>query len=312
MLAVEFTVVRSAIFAREPALLSLAVTFDLLVILPLLYYGLVVRRGRAPVLTLVPVLFASAGLAHLILPPSGRTHLARVEALLPFAEFALLPFAVLRARAVVRVYADARPSALDAADALHEAFARASGAPRLGAFFASELTVVFYALCGPFLRSPPDSTQRRSFAAASGLGGLVFGTLVLLASEGLAFHLFIERFSPAAAWVLTSLSAYTALWLVADYELVRLRPVALTSDLLRVRVGARWRVDIERMLIIALEGPPREGDGALDLSTSGAPTCTLVLARAAEVKGPFGITRTASRLALQVDDASGLGRALGL
>jgi hypothetical protein len=36
-----------------------------------------------------------------------------------------------------------------------------------------------------------------------------------------------------------------------------------------------------------------------------------VLARAVEVKGPFGLARSASRLALQVDDTLGLGRALG-
>jgi hypothetical protein len=311
-LAAEFAIARSAAFAREPAVLSLAVTFDLLVGLPLLYYGLVVRRGRAPASTLVPVLFASAGLAHLILPPGGRAHLARAEALLPFAELALLPLAALRARAVARAYAAARPSALDAVDALHDAFARALGQPRLGAFLASELTVFFFALLGPFLRPPPDSARRRSFAAAPGLGGLVFGALVLFASEGLVVHLFVEHFSAPAAWILTALTAYSALWLVADYELVRLRPIALAGDRLRVRVGARWRVDVDRALVVALEGPPREGDGALDLSASGAPTCTLALAGPVEVKGPFGIVRSASRLALQVDDPSALGRALGL
>lgn len=57
--SVELLVVRSAGFRAQPELLGGAVVVDLVLLLPLLWYWLVIRRGRAPGISVVPVAVAA-------------------------------------------------------------------------------------------------------------------------------------------------------------------------------------------------------------------------------------------------------------
>jgi len=59
VVAAATLLVRSSVFARDPDLLALAVTFDFMVTLPALFYLVVVRRGDAPWPAVVPVLVVS-------------------------------------------------------------------------------------------------------------------------------------------------------------------------------------------------------------------------------------------------------------
>ena len=71
VLTVSFFIVRSTAFADNTDLLSLAVTLDLVLLVPGVYFLLVVSLGWRK-LTVIPVFVLSLVSAHLLLPESGE------------------------------------------------------------------------------------------------------------------------------------------------------------------------------------------------------------------------------------------------
>lgn len=165
----EWWIVSSVWFALNPAPLAFAVTIDLTLGIPLLFYLFLVRTGRSRVIALAPVFLLSVVIANLLLPPTQHTYLDRIEYLLPFIECAVGLFVLVKARTVVREYRTARPQTIYASDALAASLRRAIG-PGLGAtLLATELSLPYYALLGwrasftsPDARHVPFSYHRKS------------------------------------------------------------------------------------------------------------------------------------------------------
>jgi hypothetical protein len=96
---------------------------------------------------------------------------------------------------------------------------------------ASELAAIHCALFSWRSRAHlPGDARAFSSHKRSGHGGLVFALLVLTAVEALAIHVLPTRWSPVLAWIITALSLYGALWLLADYRASILRPVLVDSN----------------------------------------------------------------------------------
>ncbi|MEJ7662354.1 MAG: hypothetical protein WKG07_23690 [Hymenobacter sp.] len=126
-----------------------------------------------------------------------------------------------------------------------------------------------------------------------------------------AAHLAVGHWHPWAAWVLTGLSAYSLLWLLAHGQAVRRRPVLLTADKLVVRVGLVWQVAIAREQVVRVEkltGAPRPAPGLLNTARLllTPPNLLLTLAAPQLVRGPYGLHRTVRRLAIYVDEPAAL------
>lgn len=115
-------------------------------------------------------------------------------------------------------------------------------------------------------------------------------------------HLLLARWSETAAWGLTLLTLYGALWLVADYRASLLRPVLLTSEVLWVRTGLRWSVQVPRAQIARVQRTrPPEAEPVLQAVLFGSPTLWVQLREPAVAHGLYGLTRTVRWVALAVD-----------
>ncbi len=100
--------------------------------------------------------------------------------------------------------------------------------------------------------------------------------LVLVLVEGAVVHLLLAIFaSPLAAWVVTGLTAYSALWLVGDAHALRHGGVVVAADGLDLRIGVRWTgvVPWSAIRAIACGEPPA---GALDASILGGNVVVLL------------------------------------
>lgn len=221
VVAIEHAVVRLPAFARQPAL-SWGVLADVLVGLPLLFYGLLMRRYRLSPLVLGTVVGACLALAWWLLPV---------------------------------------PAAVTAAFSSH----RESG-----------FVALMVMSC--------------------------FGLLI----ESAALHLLVRLWSPAAAGWLLIVDAYTLLLFVAHGHAVRLQPTLLTADELQVRVGFFWQLTVSRAALQtaeALRDDFAAGPDTLNLARPllTAPNVMLTFAAPVIVTGPYGIRRSARRLALYLD-----------
>ena len=74
--AAAILILHSQLFAQNPELGAFAITLDLTLSVPLLYYLLVIRRTPVPPITLLPVVTLSLLGAFLLLPPKHQNYLS--------------------------------------------------------------------------------------------------------------------------------------------------------------------------------------------------------------------------------------------
>jgi hypothetical protein len=111
-------------------------------------------------------------------------------------------------------------------------------------------------------------------------------------------HLALRSY-PIAAWVLTELQIYGVWWLVTDAWALA-RGGVFVGDDVEVRIGKRWRGRFARDLVLRVErGEAREPEESFAILGANV---VLVLSSPVVMRGPFGIRREVSRLALSIDD----------
>ncbi|QKG57874.1 hypothetical protein GKZ68_15315 [Hymenobacter sp. BRD128] len=303
LLGIENLVIHQPVFSQRPAL-PVGVAFDLLVCLPLLFYFLVMRPYRLPLTSLVAVLGACLGLASWLLPAAQQAPLRALRLLPALLEAAALGLAATRARRLVHTYRAAyarEPHVWPSA----QAAMRSLGA--VGELLLAELTVLRYAGLGWWAR-PERPIRATAFSSyrESGFVALVATAAGVLVVEATCVHLLAQHWCPALApWLLLA-DAYGLVFLLGHAQAVRLRPVLLSPDELRLRIGFVWELAVPRTALVAAEAlheAPAAGSGVLGLSKLlfASPNLLLTFAKPVVVVGPYGLRRTARRLAVYLD-----------
>ncbi|HEY3056774.1 MAG TPA: hypothetical protein VGK31_12660 [Thermoanaerobaculia bacterium] len=297
-------IVRTEVFAANPDVIAWGVTLDLMVTIPLLYYVIIVRTGVARPLTIVPVFVAGAVLAALVLP---RAYQQTQHAL----RLIVAPAEVLLIILLVRKLAAMRQSEThgDPLVRFHAAAAQILGKGPASAFVASEVAVMWYAFFG-WNRKPdvPHSTRAFTVHERSGWGSVVACIIVLIVAESIGLHLLVQLWSRSAAWIVTSLDTYGLLWLLGDYNALRLRPSILTKERLRIRYGLRWSVDVSRDQIAAVRAASGETDwkrsGVLKVAMIDDPRYIIELREPILAVGLVGMQKKIDAIAIAPDDDS--------
>lgn len=298
----------SGILPHHPGLAG-AVTFDLTVLIPALFYLLVIRTTRLPGISLVPVFVLSLIGASLVLPSEHEFSLNLMKHLVLPAEMLLVGYVGVRVFRGVRKKApaptDDRVDLLERfRSSLHDLVpipAAASGA-------AHEIAVLYYAFLS--WRSRPDVRDGElafSYHQRNGYSGMLLAVALAAVVEMLAIHLLIAQWSTTVAWVLTAISLYGLVWLLGHFQSVRLRPILVGPDVLYVRIGLLWSVRIPYEQIQSIRPAAdtvsdRRAKGYLHAVTLGAPQLLLELHAPVEVHGPYGYTkRNVWRIGIAVD-----------
>lgn len=309
--AAVIAIVRTVPGAARPGALAYGMLADLLLTVPALWYLLVVRGRAVPARTLFPILAASFAGASLVLPPAvrpGQFGLGVVIAVVELAAISVLTIAAVRA--LRRTRTGARAAELAGPGELPEHLAAAArqafGIDRVADLLAFEVSTFAYAVAG--WRMKPDMGPR-AFTShlESGWSAAAVGFAVVLLVEAFPVHVLAARAHAALAWVLTASTLYSLVWLIGDYQALRLRPMRFTGDALLVRLGLRWSVRVPYALIRAAIQPGAEAEAALKRETLravllGDASVVLELSEPVVAAGPYGITRRVTRVALAPDD----------
>ena len=313
VVGIEHAVVRLPTFGRHPAL-PWGVLFDVLVGLPLVFYGLVMRRYRLSPLVLGTVVSACLAVAYWLLPAPQWPQVPLLR-LLPIGLEGLTLVAVaVRGRRLVRAWQAAGATETQTLPRLRLAAGQGLGAA--GAVLVAELDMLRYAVLGWWERlpAPPPGTTAFSSHRESGFGAVLVAACCGLVVESATVHLLVRLWSPTTAGWLLVVDAYTLLLFVAHGHAVRLQPTVLTADALLVRVGFFWRVAVPRAALQTAE--VLRGDFAADAESLNlarpllaAPNVVLTFTAPVAVTGPYGARRTARRLAVYLDQPQAFLRA---
>lgn len=190
--AAEVAIVRMRPAFEQPDLVAVGVMLDLIVVVPLAYWFLAVRRGGWPRLSVVPVVLLGVLGAALMLPQERG--LLKILAI-PY-ELGLVTWLSVRTwRAVRRAPGDG-----DMLERFREVARDVFPARRAAEVIAFEIAVLYYALFS-WRRRPEEASGAFTYHRKSGYGAMVFAFLVMILAEAIPVHILLMRWSAAAAWV---------------------------------------------------------------------------------------------------------------
>ncbi len=157
---------------------------------------------------------ASLIAAGFIIPAKDQALLNQLKVIaIPVVELGLMAFLIFKTRKVIqRFKATPKVERPDFFDAVSIACAE-SFPGRAGKFLAFEISVFYYL----FRKNPNPLTQQDSYTYFKKNGiKMVIGVFIgLIITETVVMHLLIHRWNVLVAWVLTFLSIYTCLQIIA-------------------------------------------------------------------------------------------------
>jgi hypothetical protein len=313
VLTVSFFIVRSTAFADNTDLLSLAVTLDLVLLVPGVYFLLVVSLGWRK-LTVIPVFVLSLVSAHLLLPESGEGYLKYVElALAPIELFALV-YVTIKVRQIRKGYREARAPEMEFQEILEGVLEKIIDHPRVAKILATEVSFVHYGLFA-WRKRPRYTTTDEIFTydQKSGLGLIVGVFMVLIAIEVPVLHYFIALKFPVLAWIVTALGLYGMVFILADFNACRWRPIRVMGGRLRLMTGLRWRCTIPLSEIERVEANTfdiEDKEWLLNATVIGNQNLIVYLKNMHTASGIYGFNKDFNRVAVTVDEPSKLAAAL--
>jgi hypothetical protein len=163
------------------------------------------------------------------------------------------------------------------------------------------------------IRSPSAVGVRAFTYRGARSGSLVVGLGAAIVVETVALHaLLAARHHPLLAWALTMASVSGLAWLVSDYHAMGRGAVRVGEDgAMMLRVGRRFAIALPAGAVAAASRPswrelPAAGTPAardyLNLTKPATPNVLLTLAAPTPIRLPGGITRSARRLGLHLDE----------
>lgn len=244
VLTVSFFIIRSSGWEQNTDLLSLAVTVDVVFLIPGVYLVLAITLGWRK-LTTIPVFVISLVCAHLLLPEAGEGYLKYVELALAPIELLVLVFVTVKVRQIRRGYREARSPEMEFQETLERVLEKIIDHPRLVNILATEVSIIHYGLFA-WRNRPRYTTTDEVFTyhEKSGLGLVAGVFLVLIAIETPVLHYFISLKFPPLAWFITALGLYGVVFILGDFNATRWLPIRVRDGILHLNTGLRWRCSI--------------------------------------------------------------------
>lgn len=308
VVAASVAVVTSASYAASPGVLSAAVAADLVLVIPAVYWLLVLRRGAARWSSALPLVAVCLVVAHLVIPAGQWGVLAWLRFVVAPAELALVGYVIWRVATLMRRGHESG----DLVEALRETLARPLGDGVVARFVAMELAIVAYALgVAPRVRGDDGSRVFRVTRPTA----LTATLCALLVLETALVHVFVARWSGVAAWTLTGLGVYSLVWIAGLHRAIGALPVVVSEEDVMVRAGLGTSVRVSYGQIEGVSRPDwrtveRPPEGWLNASAPATPNMAISFTRPLEVRRLLGRTDRVRHLGLRVEDPDGLMEAI--
>lgn len=303
---VQYWVVNQSYFAGN-SMLAFAATFDLILIPLALYYFVLVRKVGAAKISLAGVLILSVVAANFLLPDGSKKYLSYVEIFAGLIELSVIALLVINIRKVRRKYREVSAGSVDFIYNLRESFSSVISSSLLLNIITSEVAMFRYGLF--FFKGNeevnPENTIFYSWKK-TGFGAVMGALIGVAAIETVALHLLLQLWSTTAAWVLTGISIYSAIFIVAYWSSVLKRPIYLKDDFLHLRIGFLWDAVIQKNQItaISLLNNFEKDESILNLGSSvlEEPNVLLELREEITVNGLYGFKKITNKIALYIDE----------
>lgn len=192
-------------------------------------------------------------IAYLVLPAQQKAYILQIRKLSTLAELLFIVYAFTKFNKLRLAYKAQKALLPDPIYNLRLAMANSIGDSLGVKIVASELAVLKYGLFS-WRKEQPALANSRQFTTHKDFGYIAIWSILLVAVmvETFAFHLLLLKWSHTAAMIVTGLTLYGVIFLVADLSAVIKRKVEINQTTLLLRTGLRWRAIVDRTNISAV------------------------------------------------------------
>lgn len=285
---------------------------DFMVGIPFGFYLLVVRPRRLTLLLVIPVIWIGYGLSAFALGAFDAGILPCLLAVLLPVE---LGIAVRECLNVVKVYKSAKAANADPMARFRETMLYLVRKDAPASMAAAELSVWHYALMS-WRKKPYVLPGEKAFSYhdAGGYMNMMIGLALAFPIEVIGVHVLLSQWSAAAAWAVTALSIYAAIWLGGDARARMMRPVAIGEDRIRLECGIQMEAvipfsDIERVCLSEIGVNGLAKTDKLNCGTFYQANVWIVAKRPVEVRTMLGKKRVRA-IGVSLDDAIAFAKTL--
>ncbi len=308
--------------SEEEPLLVYAAMVDFMLVIPLLYWLMVLRRRGRSIAGVMALPLLGAGAVWLIAPKEQRALVWGaawpVEAVIVLAELAFVIFEARIAYRLIKGFRAAAREEKDTLEAWRIALRGGSGGGKLASLALHDISLVYYLLFSWRKRKEKtDVGPEPSFTYHKSTSQILYAAILtkLIVFEGVVIHLLVMQWSHWAAWILT----IADLWLLAliwgDCRASVLQPVRLREGYLRLRYGLRIQADIPLASIAGVESSREYRPDAREMEQAlgpvfGTPNVCIELNRETGAEGVLFFPKPVTRLYLALDEPDAFVREL--
>ena len=282
--------------------MSLAISIDLVVVIPLIYF-LMIRTTKISNKTTLPIMIVGLIIGYTFLPLDQQWALSYFrEYVLPIIEIAVLIYVIIEARRTRNEFRRIRQD-LDFFDSLVLVTSKLLP-QRLVRPFAMEIGMIYYGIFN--WRKRDLSDQEFSYHKETGTQALFAAIIFVIAIETVVIHILLNLWNPLVAWIVTGISIYTAFQFFGIARSISKRPITIRNGRLVLRFGIMNDVNLSLASIQEIEKitKPVEDKSVRYLSPFDemeGHNILITLKSEATLNGLYGIKKKFNRIALHVD-----------
>ena len=292
-------------FHAENGIMNLAITIDLLLIVPLLYF-LLIRKTEIPKTTVVLVMIIGLLIGSYFLPKESQTYLTIFKIwILPIVELSILSFVIYNVRKVIKHYKLNKNESFDFFTTLkntcYKILPKGTVIP-----LVTEIVVFYYGFI--YWKKRNFKSNEFTYHKDSGTITLLIAIIFIVAIETVTFHILLTKWNNTVAWIFTFLSIYFCIQIFGFLKSMFKRPISIENNKLYLRYGIMTEstIDIKNIELIELSSKDIETNKETrKLSFLGELESHNVIIRLKEedtLIGLYGIRKSFKVLAFHVDN----------
>ena len=294
-------------FRENAEFLSLALSFDLLILIPFVYF-LLIRKTSIPKTTVLPLMILGWIIGKFIIPAENQYYLDLFNTWgIPIAELFVVGYVSFKVYSAIKLFKNKKENNADFYNVLKktckELFPRPVVAPLI-----TEIAVFYYGFFNWKKRNL--SENEFSYHKDSGSIALFSVIILLIIVETIVFHILVGMWNDTVALLLTLIGLYSILQLFGFTRSLSKRPISISEEKLFLKYGIMKETVIELRNIRSVEVSSRDiesGPDTIKLSLLGnleSHNVILYLNEEVLLKGLYGRRKKFRSIAFHVDETS--------
>lgn len=218
---------KSAWFLQSSSELSTAITIDLVLVIPFVYF-LLIRKKAIPKITIITSFIIGLVVATLILPTENQEFLSIIKTYaIPVLELVILYFVITKSRKIIKNYKLQNHVNIDFYEAMRLAVKEVVPA-KVASVLTTEIAVIYFC----FISWKKRKLQENEFSYhdKSTSVSVILGFILVILIETFTVHHLLSKWNVIVAWIFTFLSVYTCLQMIALLKSLSKRPIFIDEQ----------------------------------------------------------------------------------